>query len=174
VYPEAIAWFEFPFGKNQHLDALILIPKGSSFDHDQVLLVESKNMRTLSIKVPEMIADVRRIGLRPAQKEGALKTKLQALFEDFNETSFFGVILCDVQKAGKKHMEFADKWEDTDWMKQFINEKINPEDKSNVEEWLNSSTAKKLTQTIFYKGNKEKPITYEQLIRYWPIKNINE
>ena len=170
VYTNATAWFEFPLGNNQHLDVLILIPKGSELTHNQVLLVESKNMRTLSIKVPEMIADVRRIGLRPAQQEGVLKAKLEALFEDFNEISFHGVILCDVQRTGKNHKEFAKKWEDEDWMEQFINKKINPEDEYNVNEWLKNSTAKRLTHTIIDMRHNGEDIHYEQLIRYWPIK----
>ena len=174
VYTDATAWFEFPLGNNQHLDVLIFIPKSLELAHNQVLLVESKNIRTLSVKVPEMIADVRRIGLRPAQKEGALKTKLQALFEDFNETSFFGVILCDVQKTGKNHKEFADQWEKGDMIKDSISSKFDSEDEYNVNEWLKNSTAKRLTQTISDKRHGGEDIHYEQLIRYWPIKSINE
>lgn len=174
VYPKATAWFEFPLGNRQHLDVLIFIPKNSELDHKQVLLVESKNIRTLSVKVPDMIGDVRRIDLGKAQESEALKSKLKALFGDLSEISFYGVFLCDVQRTGKNHKEFAKKWEDADWMKQFINEKINPEDESSVEEWLNSSTPKRLTHTIFDMRHDGEDIHYEQLIRYWPIRNANK
>ena len=174
VYPDATAWFEFPLGNSQHLDVLIRIPKNSELAHNQVLLVESKNIRTISVKVPGMIADVRRISLGKAQEAEALKSQLKALFDDFNETSFYGVILCDVQKTSEEHKEFAKQWETGDKIKDYIGSEYEQKDRDAITTWIGDSYPKRFTQEISDKRPNGEKIHYEQLIRYWPIRNINE
>lgn len=171
-YPKATAWFEFPFGKNKHLDALIFIPKGKDLLRDQVLLVESKNLRTLSKKIPEIIEDILRIDSSLQKKQGDLKPKLEALFGNCTNLDFFGVILCDVQKTkSDHHLQLANRW-DRDGIECLLKKEgyiIEPQMQAIVDMWISRSNPRKFSQVIINEKGGNEEIPYEQLIRYWPV-----
>ena len=188
-YPNAIAWYEFPFNKNQHLDVMVYIPSNQDFDRPVVLLIESKNLRTPTKKIPELIRDVIRINSIKNTASG-LREKLEALFSAVTNIKYYGVILCDVQKTDNTHKEIAANWSNGapvygELSKQFEKlVKMQQRKESENEEafqakiskqsaiastWPSESTPLKVEYSDAYLNSSFVAEHYKQLIRYWPI-----
>lgn len=185
---DAVAWYEFPFSDNQHLDAMVYIPSNQDFNHPIVLLIESKNLRTLKIKIPELIRDVIRINRIKDPTDG-LRVKLDALFSEATNVEYYGVILCDVQKTYDTHMEIADNWSNgadklvlsQRFIKSIENQQRPKEETEKTFEakvseeteiaakWLPKSIPLKVEYSDVDLKSSFVAEHYKQLIRYWPI-----
>lgn len=87
-HPGAITWFEMPFSKRLHLDAIIIDPSSKT-----MLFIESKRFSNVTSKVSSVGNDIRRINKAIRAQRYSIRAHV-AGYDNFPNR--YGVILSDV------------------------------------------------------------------------------
>ena len=116
LFPGSITWFEMPFSKNRHLDAIIANPI------EKVLLfIEAKRFTSVGTKIKSVEEDIKRINKAMTAK----RYSVRPCFSDFKSyTTRYGVILGDVWTGNSEKTDLCRAFESNDFPLTYMSEKI--------------------------------------------------
>ena len=113
VYPDAITWYEFQFGKrnSQHYDAIIVDP-----ENKKLIVIESKRFTNTEKKIESVGNDIERIR---EFEEATYLYEFNKRIPDLQDYSVVGVILADVWTEGSEKPKIKQSFENETFLQDY-------------------------------------------------------
>ena len=111
IYPQAFTWYEFPFGKNLHYDAIIVNPQKR-----ELVIIESKRFDKLPKKINEVYGDINRINAFYT----SYYTEFAERIPNLADCAIRGAILADVWTERDSKIKISESFQNSTFIENYF------------------------------------------------------